>query len=254
MALELYGLEPEQFTAAPNQLAKSASASGDEATAAAIMAMRQPTVTAWLASRLVRTGPDGIHALTELGEDLRETYLSADAARRRELTRLRHELVSGLVRTAREPAAGGRRVTAQTADRLIETLDAAPVDPGAAQLLRTGQLTIGLRHVGFGVVDESGDPAQLAAVRPRVVRRSPPRSTASTRTPPRRERTAERRPTVDQTLQDRRDAQRMRVDQAEEDYAAAEAEPEQAELVLNAHQHRIADLEADLVRLNDQLE
>ncbi|WP_134000773.1 hypothetical protein [Kribbella sp. VKM Ac-2566] len=247
-------MEPEQFTAARNEFARSASAAGDETTAAAIMAMRKPTVTAWLANQLVRTDPDGIHALTELGEELRQTYLSADAARRRELTRLRYELVSGLVRTARERAAGGRRVTPQTAERLVETLDAALVDPGAAQLLRSGQLTSGLRHVGFGVVDESGDPAQLAAIRPRVVRRSPPLRPESSKITPRRQRAAERRPTVERTLQDRRDAQRARVDQAEEDYAVAEAEREQAELVLDAHQHRIADLEADLVRLNDQLE
>ncbi|MEV6273390.1 hypothetical protein AB0L64_39910 [Kribbella sp. NPDC051936] len=254
VALELYGVEPEQFTAARNELARAARAAGDEATAAAIMAMRKPTVTAWLANQLVRTDPDGIHALTELGEDLRQNYLSADAARRRELTRLRHELVSDLVRTARERAAGGRRVTAQTAERLIETLDAALVDAGAAQLLRSGQLTSALRHVGFGVVDESGDPAQLAAVRPRVVGQSPPRKADSTKTAQRRGRAAESRSTLDSTLQDRRNAQRKRVDEAEEDYAAAEGEREQAERVLDAHQHRIADLEADLVRLNDQLE
>ncbi|TDW95409.1 hypothetical protein EV137_2749 [Kribbella pratensis] len=254
-AVELYGLEPEQFTAARNQFAMSARAAGAERTASAIMALRKPTITAWLVNQLVRTDPDGIHALTELGEELRQTYLSADAARRRELTRLRHELVSGLVRTARERAAGGRRVSAQTAERLIETLDAALVDSGAAQLLRTGQLTSGLRHVGFGIVDESGDPAQLAAVRPRVVRRSnPPDRAESRRITSRPGRTAERRTTVDRTLQDRRNAQRKRVDQAEEDYAAAEAEREQAERVLDAHQHRTADLEADLVRLNDQLE
>jgi len=69
-------------------------------------------------------------------------------------------------RAASQCAAGGRRVTAQTAERLTETLDAALVDPGAAQLLRTGQLTSALRHVGFGVVDENGDPAQLALTGP----------------------------------------------------------------------------------------
>jgi hypothetical protein len=46
------------------------------------------------------------------------------------------------------------------ADRVTETLDAALVDPGTAQLLRTGRLTSALRHVGFGVVDESGESAQ----------------------------------------------------------------------------------------------
>ena len=224
-------MDPEQFTAARNQLAESARAANDEATAAAIMAMRKPTVTAWLANQLVRTDPDGIHALTELGEDLRLTFLSADAARRRELTRLRRELVSGLAQTARERAAGGKRVTAQTVQRLIETLDAAVADSGAAQLLRTGQLTSGLWHVGFGIVDESGDLAQLAAARPRVVRRSPPRK-PSINSALGRGRSTESRPTVDRTLQDRRNAQRKRADQAEEDYAAAESEREQAELVL----------------------
>jgi hypothetical protein len=55
--------------------------------------------------------------------------------------------------------AGGRTVTAAVAERLAETLDAALVDPGAAQLLRGGRLTSALRHVGFGVVDETGQPA-----------------------------------------------------------------------------------------------
>jgi hypothetical protein len=255
VAVELYGLQPEQFTAARNQFAKAARAGGDDQAAAVIMAMRKPTLAAWLANQLVRTDPDGVHALTELGEELRQTYLSTDASRRRDLTRLRHELVRSLVQTARERAAGGRPVTAQTAERLTETLDAALVDAGAAQLLRTGQLTSALRHVGFGVVDESGGLAQLAAVRPRIVRSSPPpRKAPAATTTPRRRPAAEGRATVDRTLRDRRAAQRRRVEQAEKDLAAAKAECEQAELVLDAHQHRLADLEADLVRLNEQLE
>ncbi|MGW5190135.1 hypothetical protein ACWEOO_12825 [Kribbella sp. NPDC004138] len=219
------------------------------------MALRKPTLAAWLANQLVRTDPDGIHALTELGEDLRKPYLSADAARRREFTRKRHELVSSLVRAARERAAGGRKITAQTTERLTETLDAALVDPGAAQLLRSGQLTSALRHVGFGVVDENGDPAQLASVRPRVVRRSaPPRRTQGTKATTPTSQPQRGRSTVDRTLRERQSALRKRVNQAEEDYAAAEAEREEAERILDAHQHRIADLRADLVRLNDQLE
>ena len=87
VAVELYGLEPELFTAARNQVAETARDAGDDQSAAAIMALRKPTLAAWLANQLVRTDPDGIHALTELGEDLRQTYLSADATRRRELTR-----------------------------------------------------------------------------------------------------------------------------------------------------------------------
>ncbi|MGY4772913.1 hypothetical protein ACXC9Q_38915 [Kribbella sp. CWNU-51] len=253
--VELYGLAPEQFVAARNQLAKAVRDRGDELAAAAIGALRKPTIAAWLANQLVRADPDGIHALTELGEQLRETYLTSDSARRRELTRQRHDLVRHLVRTASQRPAGGRRVTAHTAERLTETLDAALVDPGAAQLLRTGQLTSALRHVGFGVVDENGDPAQLAPIRPRVVRRSQPAARTPAAKPAKRAAAPTAgRAKVDRTLAQRRAAQEARLGAAESDYAAAETDRDQAERVLDAHQHRLADLQADLDRLNDQLE
>jgi hypothetical protein len=113
--VELYGLPPERFVAASNELAKAVRDRGDEPAAAAIVALRKPTVAAWLANQLVRADPDGIHARTELGEQLRETYPTADSASRRALTRQRHDLVGHLVRAASQRAAGGRRVTAQTA-------------------------------------------------------------------------------------------------------------------------------------------
>lgn len=80
----------------------------------------------------------------------------------------------------------GHAVSAQTEQRLTETPDAAVIDPGAAQILRAGQLTSALRHVGFGVVDETGEPAQLAPVTPRVVRSrpSPPAKAAAARRQP----------------------------------------------------------------------
>ena len=231
--VELYGLEPERFIAARNQLVEVLRGRGEERGAALVLGLRKPTVAAWLANQLVRADPEGIQTLTELGEQLRESYLSADSARRRELTRQRHDLVDNLVMIARSQATGGRRVSAQTVDRLAETLDAALVDPGAIQLLRTGQLTSALRHVGFGVVDENGDPAKLAPVQPRVVRRTQPRRNVT--------------PSKD-------NAQQKRTGQAEDDYAEAEAQRTTAEQLLDAHEHRVDDLEADLARLNEQLE
>ncbi|MEV0802725.1 hypothetical protein AB0I34_33880 [Kribbella sp. NPDC050281] len=246
--VELYGLIPEQFIGARNQLAKAARDAGDQQTATAVAVLRKPTVSVWLANQLVRTDPDGIHALTQLGEQLRETYLSSDSTRRRELTRQRHDLVRNLVRVARDQAAGGRRLTAQTTERLTETLEAALVDPAAAQLLRSGQLTSALRHIGFGVVDENGDPVRLAPIRPRVVRRAAPPRTRKQNIKPSRHAAIDR--TLDQRLRD----QKQRHAQAETDYTQALAEHDEAERTLDAHQHRIGDLEADLVRLNDQLE
>jgi hypothetical protein len=178
VAVELYGLAPDEFTAARNQLAKMVGGP----TAAAIKALRKPTLAAWLANLLVRTDPDGINTLTDLGEQLRAAHLSADGGRLRALTPKRHALIKQLVATAKTEARQlGRPITATVADRLTETLDAALIDPGAAQLLRSGQLTSALRHVGFGVVDETGEPAKLAPMKPRTVRNSRPAKKTSTR-------------------------------------------------------------------------
>jgi hypothetical protein len=145
VAVELYGLTPDEFTAAQNQLAKTACGP----LGAAIKALRKPTLAAWLANLLVRADPDGVNALTELGYDLRAAHLSADGAKLRALTPQRHTVVKQLVASAIAEARDlGRTATPAAVDRLTETLDAALIDPGAAQLLRTGQLTSALRHSG----------------------------------------------------------------------------------------------------------
>jgi hypothetical protein len=60
----------------------------------------------------------------------------------------------------------GRTITDTVTERFGETIDAAMVDPTAAQLLRSGRLTSALRHVGFGVVDEIGEPARVTPLKP----------------------------------------------------------------------------------------
>jgi hypothetical protein len=245
--VELYGLAPEEFTPARNELAKVAV---DPRTSAAIKALRKPTLAAWLANQLVRAAPDQINDLTELGEHLRQAQVSGDGARLRQLTPHRHRLVQQLVTTARALAREqGRPVSQQIAQRLTETLDAAVVDPGAAQLLRSGQLTSALRHVGFGVVDETGGFAQLAPIKPRVVRSTRPKTPAK-KTAGRPRRT----PKVDRTLQKRRAELESRAKEAESDYAEAEAERAEAEAQLSAHEHHLADLEATIERLAEALE
>jgi hypothetical protein len=247
-AVELYGLAPDEFTAARNQMAKAAKSSGATAASSAIVALRKPTLAAWLANLLVRTDPGGVNELTELGDELRAAHLSADGARLRELTPRRHDLVQALVRSARARAKDrGRAVSATVADRLTETIDAALIDPGAAQLLRSGQLTSALRHVGFGVVDETGAPAKLAPMKPRTVRRAPAKAPAKRAARP-------QAPTVDSALQRRRAELRTRAQEAEAEHMEAEAERAEAGSLLDANQHQVSDLLATIDRLNDELE
>ncbi|TCM35261.1 hypothetical protein EV648_1244 [Kribbella sp. VKM Ac-2568] len=247
MAVELYGLDPDQFTAARNERAKEARAAGATGASTRIKTLRKPTLAAWLTNQLVRTDPEGVNDLTQLGDELRAAHLAADGARMRELTPRRHNLVQELVTTARGRAKDrGRPVSQSVADRLTETLDAALIDPGAALLVRSGQLTSALRHLGFGVVDETGEPAKFAPMKPKAVRRTPTKRPARQAAPP------PPPPAVDRTLERRRTELRTRAEESESEYR--EAERAEAESLLDANQHQLADLTATIERLNEELE
>lgn len=55
VAVDLYGLPPDEFTAARNQAAAQARADGEAAVSSAIKNLKKPTLAAWLANQLVRT-------------------------------------------------------------------------------------------------------------------------------------------------------------------------------------------------------
>lgn len=256
--LELYGLPPEQFTAARNQLAAVLQGDGDTRGSAAVKALRKPTVAAWLANRLVRIAPDRIAELTDFGDDLRKAHRTGDRRRLKELTPRRHEMVHRLADAARrDAAANGRAISATTAERLAATLDAALVDPAAAQLLRSGRLTAGLRHVGFGVVDETGQPAALVApsTNQRASRattvQAPPRGGAQTKKPALRK---SKNATHEDLLRRQRAELDERLRQVEADYQEAERDRLEAESELDANEHHIADMQTANERLTDELE
>ncbi|MEV4262460.1 hypothetical protein [Kribbella sp. NPDC049584] len=256
--LELYGLPPEQFTAARNLLAKTLRDAGDTRSSETVRALRKPTIAAWLANRLVRTVPDQIAELTEFGEELREAHHLGDRTRLKVLTPRRHELVNSIVEVARANAAhDGRSITMSTAERLAATLDAALVDPGAAQMLRSGRLSSGLRHVGFGVVDETGAPAPVVGL---VRDRPTPTATAAKASPrksspPKKTPVGRPKKVAQQELMRRQRAElQERLREIEADYEAAENERATAESELDANEHHIADMQTAIQRLTDELE
>lgn len=258
VAVELYGLDPDEFTAARNHAAAEAKNAGEVAASTAIKALRQPTLAAWLANQLVRAEPDRVDELTQLGDELREAHLTHDGTRLRELTPRRHDLVDELVQAGRALAAGGgRKVTDAVADRLTETLDAALVDPTAGQMLRSGRLTSALRHVGFGVVDEAGEPAQISSIAPRA-KAAPPRPAkkATPRPAIKKAGTA----AADRKAAEQRAAERQRKElearfaEVEAEYAEAEADRVAAESELDANEHHIADMQTAVERLSEELE
>jgi hypothetical protein len=258
--VQLYGLPPEHFTAARNRLAAALKEAGDTGRSAAVKALRKPTTAAWLANHLVRVAPDQIAELTEFGDELRAAVRAGDGGRLRRLTPRRHDLVQRLVAAAKAEASRmGRAVTTTVAERLAETLDAAMVDPEAAKLLRSGQLTSALRHIGFGVVDERGEPVTTEALKAAKAVH-PPRPT----TPPRTRRPASGKAAATRSSHraevQRRAIQRQRAElevrlrEVEAEHIEAENLRRVAESELDANEHHIADMQTAIERLTNELD
>jgi hypothetical protein len=201
-ASRLYAAPAADFIASRNELAKQLKAAGDQLGSTRLKALRKPTVAAWLTNLLARERPDQLDDLLALGDEFREATADLDGERLRELTPKRHKLLDQLAKEAAGLAKGeGQKISADVGQKLRETLDAALVDPAAGEAVREGRLTSALRHVGFGVVDESGEPSNVTAL------------------------TDERR----QRAQDRRKASKVAEESAAEESAAAKAAREKAE-------------------------
>jgi hypothetical protein len=158
----LYAAPAADFIATRNELAKQLKADGDQLGSTRLKAMRKPTVAAWVANLVARSLPDELDDLLALGDEFREATADLDGDRLRDLTPKRHQLLDKLSKEAARLASDeGQKVSADVGQKLRETLDAALIDPAAGDALREGRLSSALRHVGFGVVDENGEPSNV---------------------------------------------------------------------------------------------
>ncbi|MBF6557322.1 MAG: hypothetical protein IVW52_14375 [Acidimicrobiales bacterium] len=160
VAAELYGLPPEDFTAARNARAAEARRGGDVELAGAIKSLRRPTITAWLANLLVRERQSDLNELLGLGDQMRRAQAALAGNELRQLSQQRHQLVAALREGATQLAGDlGKPVSDAIAQELRMTLEAALVDPDAAEALRSGRLTAAMQYTGFGSVELAGAPA-----------------------------------------------------------------------------------------------
>lgn len=153
VADRLYAVPPRQFVAERDAAVAAARAAGDAETAAALAALRRPTVTAWLVNMLALRAPERLAELGELADLLRQAQQELDGERLRELTAGRRTTVSGLVEAARSLAgeadpelAGGKLPLAE----VEAMLQAALADPEVATAIRSGRLTKPVAASGFG--------------------------------------------------------------------------------------------------------
>ena len=158
-AAELYGLPLDEFTAARNERVKQARAAGDGGAAVAIGKLAKPNKVAWLANQLVREDADGIRALLELGESMRQATASLATEQLRQASRQQHQVINGLVQQARSLAsAAGQAMSEDTARGLGDTLHAALADEQAARQLSQGSSS--------QAWPAAGSPASTPAPRP----------------------------------------------------------------------------------------
>jgi hypothetical protein len=147
----LYSLPPGEFTPARDAAAKEAP---DRDFGKRIKTLRKPTVAAWALNLLVRRESDQIGQVLSLGAALREAAEAMAGDELRALTRQRRQLTAALATTARALAREyDVRLTTAVADQVEAMLNAAMLDPVAADVVRTGLVVSAFTSTGVGELD-----------------------------------------------------------------------------------------------------
>jgi len=250
VARELYGLAPEEFTAARNARAKEAKEAGDRELAGRVQSLRKPTAGAWLLNQLVRRHGDEVQQVLDLGAQLRAAQGTLGADELRALDRQRRQLTRAVAEQARALGRdAGRRVTDQTTADVEETLRSAMVDAAAGAALSTGLLTDTFSASGLEPVDLSrvvalgapaADPAAAAAegsAAPTGDAEAPDRA---------RQRKVAKAEQAVADAGSALSAARERVEQAQDQVARAQRQREQLEAEREEAQRRLHDLDAQV--------
>lgn len=249
----LYAASAADFIATRNELAKQLKADGDQLGSTRLKALRKPTVAAWLANLVARELPDDIDDLLALGDEFREATADLDGDRLRELTPKRHKLLDQLAKEAAKLAdREGQKVSADVAQKLRETLDAALVDPAAGEAVREGRLDSALRHVGFGVVDESGAPSNVTPLTDERRKRADERRKARSAAPTAKAEKASKEESAAQKAK-REKAEREQEEREAAEKAAAKKELDEAIAAAEAAEAAVADLDSQLTDARDAL-
>lgn len=153
IAAELYGLAPDDFTAARNARAK-AEAKRSKPLAERIRRLPKPSAPAWAVNALVRTEPRMITDLLQLRDRFTEAQETGDRGELRQLDARRHESIAAALERAESLLSEtGKNLGAQPAQDVEQTLRAAIADPNAAAAVQSGLLVRPLTASGFEPVD-----------------------------------------------------------------------------------------------------
>ncbi|MFJ4754050.1 MULTISPECIES: hypothetical protein [Streptomyces] len=239
VADELYGLRPEQFTAARNERVAAARSAGNRKLADAIGRLRRPSLSAWASNTLVRAEPDQVEPLVGLGEALRQAHRDLDAAQLRDLVHQQRLLIGALARQAAQLAADAGHPLGQDAQREVQdTLQAVLADAEAARQWASGRLT---------------KPLTPTAAFPATSGEAPPRRTPE---PDRAKRPAPAeagKSAVDQRRRRERAEARKAAEEADRERQARASEAEEAARRAEDVKERVAELRDRVETLSKEL-
>lgn len=232
---ELFRVPPAEFTAARDALAKQRRAEGDKEGAAAIKALRRPSVGAWAVNQVARDHPELVDAVVDAGAAVRAAQEALLAGGERGDLRAATAARRDAVRTATKAAVA--LAGAAHRDAITATFDAAASDEEAAAAVRAGTLQKELAAPsGFELLgvapaptaeDADDEPDDDAEARAEAQARAEAARGAATAARARADDAAGRRRELEQQLADAteaaEEAERLAVE-AEELAAEAEAD------------------------------
>jgi DNA repair exonuclease SbcCD ATPase subunit len=245
VADELYGVPPDEFTAARRAREEEARADGDRVLAKSISQLPKPSLAAWATNVLVREHPDEIESLVELGALLREAQESLAGDQLKALSVQRNQLLAALSRQVMALARDrGHPISSGVVGQVEDTLRAAMADVEAGEAVLSGRLTSPLSYSGLG----TGQRPEL-----RVVPTPAPAKEKLARKAPTRERTSaqDRRSAAEEGRRREEEAARREAEErrqreiAEARDAAEDAaeEADQAAVALEREQTRADELD-----------
>jgi hypothetical protein len=140
----LYGLPPEEFIAARDQLRRRLRQEGDREGAERVRGLRRPTVAAWAVNQVARDRPELVQALQAAGDRLRQAQRRAVSGLRdsglRAAAAERRTLLEQLVKVATGVLEQAGRAAEPHRDAIAASFEAASVDADAASAVRGGTL------------------------------------------------------------------------------------------------------------------
>jgi hypothetical protein len=260
---ELFGLPPEEFVAARDELTRRLRREGEAEAAKRVRALRRPPLSAWAVNQLAR-GPQGLGELLAAGQRLRAAHQAAlageGAAELRAAAKAEREAVAALVLAALELLRqAGHPTTDATRDRVAATLHAAAASPEAAELVGGGRLTADLDPSGFGSVPDGAfdleEPAGARTLRRRGAGARARRALRATAVAARDDARKRARLAADQAVLATRHAERLGrlADQAEREAGRARATATAAIEAASAARERATRAARDLREAEDRI-